>query len=183
MYSYLTTPPYKSISVKLNQSREIMLETVKLKRFLLCPTQTCSNVKSKVKQSCHATPCGRQMLETVQPPLILDHGKRWRECSALHPGRALHPRLDIHGTHWIGGWAGLRAGLGAEARGKILCLCRGSNPGTPVVQSVIRHNTAVGTLPWSVVKDVSTFFSDWSIATNSLFDTFLTSTVSKESRA
>jgi hypothetical protein len=27
---------------------------------------------------------------------------------------------------------GPRAGLDAEARGKILCLCRGSNPGRPV---------------------------------------------------
>jgi hypothetical protein len=27
---------------------------------------------------------------------------------------------------------GLRAGLDTEARGKILCLCRGSNPGRPV---------------------------------------------------
>jgi hypothetical protein len=36
------------------------------------------------------------------------------------------------GTHWTGGWVGPRAGLDAEARRKILCLCRGSNPGRPV---------------------------------------------------
>jgi hypothetical protein len=36
------------------------------------------------------------------------------------------------GTHCIGGWVGLRVGLDAEVRGKILCLCRGSNPGRPV---------------------------------------------------
>jgi hypothetical protein len=35
------------------------------------------------------------------------------------------------GTHWTGGWVGPRAGLDTEARGKILCLCRGSNPGRP----------------------------------------------------
>jgi hypothetical protein len=34
---------------------------------------------------------------------------------------------------------GLRAGLDTEARGKILCPCRGSNPDRPVVQSVVRH--------------------------------------------
>jgi hypothetical protein len=34
---------------------------------------------------------------------------------------------------------GLRTVLDAEARGKILSLCRGSNPGRPVVQSVVRH--------------------------------------------
>jgi hypothetical protein len=33
---------------------------------------------------------------------------------------------------------GLGPGLGTEARGKILCLCRGSKPG---VQSVVRHCT------------------------------------------
>jgi hypothetical protein len=29
------------------------------------------------------------------------------------------------GTHYTGGWVGPRAGLDTEARGKILCLCRG----------------------------------------------------------
>jgi hypothetical protein len=34
---------------------------------------------------------------------------------------------------------GPRAGLDIEARGKILCPCRGSNPDLPVVQPVVRH--------------------------------------------
>jgi hypothetical protein len=34
-------------------------------------------------------------------------------------------------THWIEGWVGPRAGLDAEARRKILCPCRGSNPDRP----------------------------------------------------
>jgi hypothetical protein len=34
---------------------------------------------------------------------------------------------------------GPRAGLDTEARGKILCPCRGSNPDRPVVQPVVRH--------------------------------------------
>jgi hypothetical protein len=37
-----------------------------------------------------------------------------------------------HCTHCTGGWVGPRAGLDAEVRGKILCFCRGSNPGRPV---------------------------------------------------
>jgi hypothetical protein len=45
------------------------------------------------------------------------------------------------GTHWIGGWMGLKAGVDTEARRKMLCLCWGSNPGHPVVQSVLRHCT------------------------------------------
>jgi hypothetical protein len=51
------------------------------------------------------------------------------EWSASRPGRALPPGK---GTHWMGGWVGLRAGLDTEARGIILCPCRGSNPGRPV---------------------------------------------------
>jgi hypothetical protein len=37
---------------------------------------------------------------------------------------------------------GPRAGLDTEARGKILCPRRGSNPDRPVVQPVVRHYTA-----------------------------------------
>jgi hypothetical protein len=36
---------------------------------------------------------------------------------------------------------GPRAGLDTEARGKLLCLCRGSNLDRPVVQPVVRHYT------------------------------------------
>jgi hypothetical protein len=46
------------------------------------------------------------------------------------------------GTHWIGGWVGLRAGLDAGVRRKILCPCRGSNLDHPIVQPVVRHYTA-----------------------------------------
>jgi hypothetical protein len=34
-------------------------------------------------------------------------------------------------THWIEGWVGLRAGLDAGARRKILCPCRRSNRDRP----------------------------------------------------
>jgi hypothetical protein len=44
-----------------------------------------------------------------------------------HAPAALTP-----GTHCTGGWVDPRAGLDAEARRKILCLCRGSNLGRPV---------------------------------------------------
>jgi hypothetical protein len=49
-----------------------------------------------------------------------------------HAPAALYPRGIDPGTHWTRGWVGPRAGLDAEARRKILCLCRGSNPGLPV---------------------------------------------------
>jgi hypothetical protein len=49
-----------------------------------------------------------------------------------HALAALYPREKTPGTHWIGGWVGPRAGLDADAREKILCLCQVSNPGHPV---------------------------------------------------
>jgi hypothetical protein len=47
----------------------------------------------------------------------------------LRAPAALYPWEWTSDIHWIGGWMGLRAGLDTEARGKILCLCRGSSPG------------------------------------------------------
>jgi hypothetical protein len=38
------------------------------------------------------------------------------------------PRERAPGTHWIGGWAGPRAGLGAVVKGKIPSPCGDSNP-------------------------------------------------------
>jgi hypothetical protein len=64
------------------------------------------------------------------------------EWSASHPGRAFTPWERTPSTHCTGGWVGTRAGLDREATGKILCLCRGSNPNRPVVQPVVRHYTA-----------------------------------------
>jgi hypothetical protein len=40
-------------------------------------------------------------------------------------------------THGIGGWIGHRAGLNTEAKGKILCLCWGSNPSHPVCSQTL----------------------------------------------
>jgi hypothetical protein len=43
--------------------------------------------------------------------------------SGQHQASAsLYPQEKDAGTHWIGGWVGLRVGLDAEARGKILYL-------------------------------------------------------------
>jgi hypothetical protein len=47
-----------------------------------------------------------------------------------HASATLYPGERTPGTHWLGSWVGPRAGLNAEARGKILC--RGSNPGRPI---------------------------------------------------
>jgi hypothetical protein len=62
-----------------------------------------------------------------------------------HAPVALYPGERTPGTHCIGGWVGPIAGLDTEARGKILCLCQGSNPDRPVFQSVVRHYTDLDT--------------------------------------
>jgi hypothetical protein len=59
-----------------------------------------------------------------------------------HAPAALHPPERTTDTNSTGGWVGPRAGLDTEARGKILCLYRGSNLDRPVLQSVVRHYTA-----------------------------------------
>jgi hypothetical protein len=41
-----------------------------------------------------------------------------------HASAGLYPRERTTGTHWIGGWVGLRAGLDTGTRGTIPCLCR-----------------------------------------------------------
>jgi hypothetical protein len=45
-----------------------------------------------------------------------------------HTPARFTPGERTPGTHWTGYWVGPTAGLDAEARRKILCLCRGSNP-------------------------------------------------------
>jgi hypothetical protein len=64
------------------------------------------------------------------------------EWSASRPDRAFTPGERTPCTHCTGGWVGPRAGLDTEARGKIVCPHRGSNPDRPVVQPVVRHYTA-----------------------------------------
>jgi hypothetical protein len=70
---------------------------------------------------------------------------------SITPRLCFTPGKRTLGTHWTWSWVGPRAGLDAETRRKILCLCRGSNP--PVVQSVVRHYTAWATAAhWNVME-------------------------------
>jgi hypothetical protein len=86
-------------------------------------------------------PCKRQRGQGQL--LIVDLGTRWGEFSASRPAHALslgnYPRYPLDRL-----CGSLSAGLDTEARGKILCLCLGSNPCGPVAQSVVRHyNTRI----------------------------------------
>jgi hypothetical protein len=50
--------------------------------------------------------------------------------------RPLYPWRKSHGTHWIGGWVGLTAGLDTMEKRKIPSPHRQSNPLTAIVQPV-----------------------------------------------
>jgi hypothetical protein len=45
-----------------------------------------------------------------------------------HASAALYPQGKTPGTHWIGGWVGLRVGLDTGARGKVLLPLPGVEP-------------------------------------------------------
>jgi hypothetical protein len=60
---------------------------------------------------------------------------------SVTPRPRFTPGKRTTSTHWTGGRVDLRADLNTESRGKVLCLCRGSDSGLPVVQCVVRHNT------------------------------------------
>jgi hypothetical protein len=53
-----------------------------------------------------------------------------------HTWAALYPRERTAVPRWRGGWVGVRLGLDT-ARGKILRLCRGSNPVRPVCSQTL----------------------------------------------
>jgi hypothetical protein len=97
-------------------------------------------ISEKAKQSRY-TPWRRLGGEEIYLLLILDLGSRCGWVVSVTPRPRFSPGERTPGTHCTGGWVGLRAGLDTEARGRILCLCRGSNPDRPVVQPVARHCT------------------------------------------
>jgi hypothetical protein len=63
---------------------------------------------------------------------FLNSALDWWVTGQHHGPAMLYPQERTPSAHWRGGWVGLRVGLDTEARGKILILCRGSNPGCPV---------------------------------------------------
>jgi hypothetical protein len=65
--------------------------------------------------------------EGVQLLLFLDLGTRWGEWSTSRPGRPISQERNPS-THWIGGWVGLRAGLGTETREKAFGSARDRTP-------------------------------------------------------
>jgi hypothetical protein len=96
-------------------------------------------IYKKVKQS-NNTPMEAEG-ERRQLLLILDLLTRWGWVVSVTPLPLFTPGEITPGIHCTGGWVGPTAGQNAEATGKILYLCRGSNLDRPVVQSTARHYT------------------------------------------
>jgi hypothetical protein len=62
-------------------------------------------------------------------------------------GQRYAPTALSPGYYWIGGWMGPRAGPDTEARGKILCLCRGSNCGHLVCSQTLYRSSLIVRVP------------------------------------
>jgi hypothetical protein len=60
-----------------------------------------------------------------------------RVSDQCHAPAALYPREWIHVTHCTGDWVSLRTGLDTETKGKVLCLCQGSNSGRAVCSQTL----------------------------------------------
>jgi hypothetical protein len=90
--------------------------------------------KAAVPATCHGGAWGERRYSSHSFSTSALDGGEW---SASRPGRAFTPGERTPGTHCTGGWVGPRASLDTEARRKILCPRRGSNPDRPVVQPIV----------------------------------------------
>jgi hypothetical protein len=114
------------------------LHLLTLWRYSSCRTMAASHILCEVSWQQIFTGWGRQphaQLPTWRTRVsVLVWYLPWNlSCQAP---AALCPGERTPGTHCIGGWVGLRAGLDTEVRGKILCLCRESNLDRLVVQPI-----------------------------------------------
>jgi hypothetical protein len=83
-----------------------------------CKKNRVAHYNGKLSHYRHASAKGKKRYNSYS---FLTSTLERGEWSASRPGRFLSPGKDP-GTHWIGGWMGLRPGLDTEAREKIPCL-------------------------------------------------------------
>jgi hypothetical protein len=100
-------------------------------------------------------PWKRMGWEEVLLLLILNLGTRWGWVVSITPRPRFSPGKRTPGTHCIRSWVDLRAGLDAEARGKILCPCRGSNP-PPSSTEVKNSHSYTSTPPYVCMEPGAT---------------------------
>jgi hypothetical protein len=73
---------------------------------------------------------------------------------SITPRPRFTPGQRAPGTHCTGGWVGPRAGLNAQVRGKIFCLCRGSNAGSPVRSQTLYWLSYPGSFVYMLAKNI-----------------------------
>jgi hypothetical protein len=99
--------------------------------------------------------------EEVQLLLILYLGTRGEWVVSVTP----RPRFTLPkrtpGNRWIGGWVGLRAGMDAGVRIKILCPCRGSNPDRPARSQTLYSLSYPGSFLLFFAKGLSKWHNLW----------------------
>jgi hypothetical protein len=90
-----------------------------LKLYKICPA------------TCHGGTWGERRYSSYSfLTSVLDGGGG--EVVSITPRPRFTPGERTTGTHWTGGWVGLRVRLDAGVGRKILCVCQGSNPDRPV---------------------------------------------------
>jgi hypothetical protein len=95
----------------------------------------------------------------VQIHEILSSALDGDEWSASRNGR-FTPRARAPGSHWVGGWMGLRAGLDTVVKIKIPRPCRDSNPEHPARSPALYHwAIPASTPPSAEVKNECSYTS------------------------
>jgi hypothetical protein len=130
------SPDFRFQTFSLSLTRHIVFFTVVL---LFAKPLWC--YRPTKKQSSPATRHGSSWGRGGMAPTHSRPRHYMGVSSQRHAPAALFPGERTPGIHCTGGWVSPRAGLDTEVRGKILCLCRESNPDRPFVQSVVRHYT------------------------------------------
>jgi hypothetical protein len=92
---------------------------------LACATNVLEEYKIKLSRYSHGGAWVERRYSSYS------FGTIWWWVVSVTPRPRFTPGERTPGTHWIGGWVGLRAGLDAETGVKILCFCRRSNRDRP----------------------------------------------------
>jgi hypothetical protein len=122
------------------------IKSDKIAQFATCRSQQSGR---SVKLTAHRYLVPNSGMRGAIPPLI--QKSSWRSTfysfltSAIdgvsgqrHIPAALYLPGNDPGTHWIERWVGLRAALDTKDRGNTFFLCRRSNPGRLIIQSIVR---------------------------------------------
>jgi len=91
-----------------------------------------------------------QYVMAVLAPCICNIGTRWRWVVSFMT-QLLYPQRKSPSTHWIGGWAGPRAGIDTGVKRKDPNPCQESNVSHPACTPI----TILTELPWLNISNTS----------------------------